>query len=230
MEAKALSREEKLRLLADSVRAYKDFPSPGILFRDICPVLKDPKAFTAMIDLFEEHLKKSVPDVSLIVGIDARGFLFGPILAHRLGIGFVLVRKKGKLPGLIESVAYNLEYGKPGAHGCEWQRIAGWWMAWARHTGVAVSHRRPGRGRGDLPVTGACGWGRSPPKDTWRRYSWRALQWDIAESMVNSMYRQVSCCRDISRGGVEPCACCDCSFRLCVPACCSPWCFIARCE
>ncbi|XP_064414435.1 adenine phosphoribosyltransferase-like isoform X2 [Latimeria chalumnae] len=112
MEAKALSREEKLRLLADSVRAYKDFPSPGILFRDICPVLKDPKAFTAMIDLFEEHLKKSVPDVSLIVGIDARGFLFGPILAHRLGIGFVLVRKKGKLPGLIESVAYNLEYGK----------------------------------------------------------------------------------------------------------------------
>nr|XP_014339401.1 PREDICTED: adenine phosphoribosyltransferase-like [Latimeria chalumnae] len=79
---------------------------------DICPVLKDPKAFSAMIDLFEEHLKKSVPDVSLIVDIDARGFLFGPVLAHRLGIGFVLVRKKGKLPGLIESVAYNLEYGK----------------------------------------------------------------------------------------------------------------------
>nr|XP_006014241.1 PREDICTED: adenine phosphoribosyltransferase-like [Latimeria chalumnae] len=79
---------------------------------DICPVLKDPKAFSAMIDLFEEHLKKSVPDVSLIVGIDARGSLFGPVLAHRLGIGFILVRRKGKLPGLIESVAYNLEYGK----------------------------------------------------------------------------------------------------------------------
>ncbi|XP_064414313.1 adenine phosphoribosyltransferase-like, partial [Latimeria chalumnae] len=66
----------------------------------------------SLIDLFEEHLKKSVPDVSLIVDIDAGGFLFGPVLAHRLGIGFVVVRKKGKLPGLTESVAYNLEYDK----------------------------------------------------------------------------------------------------------------------
>nr|XP_014339904.1 PREDICTED: adenine phosphoribosyltransferase-like [Latimeria chalumnae] len=101
MEAKALSREEKLRLLADSVRAYKDFPSPGILFRDICPVLKDPKAFTAMIDLFEEHLKKSVPDVSLIVGKCPR------VSCHWGYLGVLRVTRvsvlKGHLIGAVRS-------------------------------------------------------------------------------------------------------------------------------
>ncbi|XP_064416786.1 protein transport protein Sec24B isoform X2 [Latimeria chalumnae] len=81
-----------------------------------------------------------------------------------------------------DSLLVNLHESKePGAQGCEWQRIAGWWLAWARHPGVAVSRRRR---RGDLTVAGACGRGRSPPKDTWRRFSWRALQWDIAESML----------------------------------------------
>ncbi|KAL4613577.1 adenine phosphoribosyltransferase-like [Arapaima gigas] len=106
------SKQEKLDLVARRVRAFQDFPKKGIFFRDICPVLKDPEALTATIDLFEEHVKQTCPDVDLIVGVDARGFLFGPLLSQRLGIGFVLVRKKGKLPGPTVSVSYSLEYGE----------------------------------------------------------------------------------------------------------------------
>ncbi|XP_071370286.1 adenine phosphoribosyltransferase, partial [Centroberyx affinis] len=106
------SSEEKLQLVSRHIKAFPDFPKKGILFRDICPILKDPAALTAVIDLFEEHVRKNHPQVDLIVGLDARGFLFGPLLAQRLGVGFILVRKKGKLPGPTVSVAYDLEYGK----------------------------------------------------------------------------------------------------------------------
>ncbi|CAJ1066536.1 adenine phosphoribosyltransferase [Xyrichtys novacula] len=106
------SPESKLQLVQRHIRAFPDFPKKGILFRDICPLLKDPAALTAVIDLFEEQVRKNYQQVDLIVGLDARGFLFGPLLAQRLGIGFVLVRKKGKLPGTTVSVAYELEYGK----------------------------------------------------------------------------------------------------------------------
>ncbi|XP_036837663.1 adenine phosphoribosyltransferase-like [Oncorhynchus mykiss] len=75
---------------------FPDFPSKLILFRDICPILKNPGALTTVIDLFEER----------------EGFLFGSLLAQRLGVGFVLVRKMGKLPGPTLSVAHNLEYGE----------------------------------------------------------------------------------------------------------------------
>lgn len=108
----AARSESNLQLVHGNIRAFPDFPKKGILFRDICPLLKNPKALTAVIDLFEEHVRKNYPEVELIVGLDARGFLFGPLLAQRLGIGFVLVRKKGKLPGTTVSVAYDLEYGK----------------------------------------------------------------------------------------------------------------------
>ncbi|XP_038593167.1 adenine phosphoribosyltransferase [Micropterus salmoides] len=104
--------ESKRQLVQRHIRAFPDFPKKGIVFRDICPILKDPAALTAVIDLFEEHVTKNHPQVDLIVGLDARGFLFGPLLAQRLGVGFVLVRKKGKLPGTTVSVAYDLEYGK----------------------------------------------------------------------------------------------------------------------
>ncbi|XP_030649821.1 adenine phosphoribosyltransferase [Chanos chanos] len=106
------TKAEKLELINKRIRAFPDFPVKGILFRDICPILKDPKALTAVIDLFEEHVRQTCPQIELIVGLDARGFLFGPLLAQRLGIGFVLVRKKGKLPGPTVSVSYALEYGK----------------------------------------------------------------------------------------------------------------------
>ncbi|XP_041803452.1 adenine phosphoribosyltransferase [Chelmon rostratus] len=104
--------EAKLRQVLTHIRAFPDFPKKGILFRDICPILKDPASLTAVIDLFEEHVRKNHQQVDLIVGLDARGFLFGPLLAQRLGIGFVLIRKKGKLPGNTVSVVYDLEYGK----------------------------------------------------------------------------------------------------------------------
>ncbi|XP_034040685.1 adenine phosphoribosyltransferase [Thalassophryne amazonica] len=102
----------KLRLVSGLIRSFEDFPTKGVVFRDISPVLRDPAALTAVIDLFEEHVKKKHKQVDLIVGIDARGFLFGPLLAQRLNVGFAPVRKKGKLPGPTVSVAYSLEYGK----------------------------------------------------------------------------------------------------------------------
>ncbi|XP_075693250.1 adenine phosphoribosyltransferase [Rhinoderma darwinii] len=107
-----MSREDKLAVLRGSVREFPDYPSPGICFRDITPILKDPAAFSAAIDLFEIYLRENFPKIDLIAGLDSRGFLFGPSLAQRLGIGFVLIRKKGKLPGPTESVSYSLEYGK----------------------------------------------------------------------------------------------------------------------
>ncbi|XP_063058488.1 adenine phosphoribosyltransferase-like isoform X1 [Engraulis encrasicolus] len=106
------SREDKLKRIRESIRTFPDFPIKGIMFRDICPLLKDPKALAAVIDLFEEYVRENHKDVEVIVGMDARGFLFGPLLAQRLGIGFALVRKRGKLPGPTVSVAYDLDYGK----------------------------------------------------------------------------------------------------------------------
>ncbi|XP_019959085.1 adenine phosphoribosyltransferase [Paralichthys olivaceus] len=108
----AESSETKLQLVYTLIRAFPDFPKKGILFRDICPLLKDPAALTAVIDLFEEHVRNNYKHVDLIVGLDARGFLFGPLLAQRLGVGFVPIRKTGKLPGTTTSVSYDLEYGK----------------------------------------------------------------------------------------------------------------------
>ncbi|XP_053305120.1 adenine phosphoribosyltransferase [Spea bombifrons] len=107
-----MNDQEKLQLLRDAVRAFPDFPSPGIVFRDISPVCKDPGAFRAAIDLFESHLRANYPKIDAIAGLDSRGFLFGPSLAQRFGVGFVMIRKKGKLPGPTESVSYSLEYGK----------------------------------------------------------------------------------------------------------------------
>ncbi|XP_038224169.1 adenine phosphoribosyltransferase isoform X1 [Dermochelys coriacea] len=100
------------RLLEERVRAFPDFPSPGVLFRDITPLLKDPIAFRTVVDLLEAHLKARYPQIDFIAGLDSRGFLFGPVLAQRLGIGCVLIRKKGKLPGPTQSVSYTLEYGQ----------------------------------------------------------------------------------------------------------------------
>nr|XP_033799579.1 adenine phosphoribosyltransferase [Geotrypetes seraphini] len=106
------SSEQKLQLVRERIRAFSDFPSPGVCFRDISPLLKDPAAFCAAIDLMEDHLRKTYSQIDVIAGLDSRGFLFGPALAQRLGIGFILIRKKGKLPGATESVSYSLEYGK----------------------------------------------------------------------------------------------------------------------
>src|SRR6266436_703373 len=98
---------EKLRA---AVRDVADFPKKGIVFKDITPVLNDPVLFRASIDLFLERCRGIKFDK--IVGIDARGFLFGSTVAYELGVGFVPIRKRGKLPYKTEIAKYSLEYGE----------------------------------------------------------------------------------------------------------------------
>jgi adenine phosphoribosyltransferase len=91
------------------IRAIPDFPIPGILFRDITPLLADRAGFKATIDLFVEQYKNA--RVEAVVGIEARGYMLGAPVAYALGAGFVPVRKPGKLPGEKFSEEYALEYG-----------------------------------------------------------------------------------------------------------------------
>jgi adenine phosphoribosyltransferase len=97
------------RLLA-TVRDVPDFPKPGIVFKDITPVLADGALFRESIQLFAQKLAGT--GVRKIAGIDARGFIFAAAVAYDLGIGFVPIRKKGKLPWTTQSAAYQLEYGE----------------------------------------------------------------------------------------------------------------------
>jgi adenine phosphoribosyltransferase len=91
------------------IREIPDFPKPGILFYDITTLLKDKTGLATLIDaLAEYYLEKKI---DLVVGIEARGFIFGPALAYRLNAGFVPVRKPKKLPGETHKVTYQLEYG-----------------------------------------------------------------------------------------------------------------------
>lgn len=92
-----------------NVRDVPDFPKPGILFRDITPILANGQLFRLAVTIFAERYQRK--SVDKIVAIDARGFIFGSALAHFLGIGLVLVRKKGKLPSNSYSADYDLEYG-----------------------------------------------------------------------------------------------------------------------
>jgi adenine phosphoribosyltransferase len=95
--------------LKDFIRDVPDFPEPGILFRDVTPLLKSPPAFRATIERLCEYVRSREPDV--IVGIESRGFIFGTPIAAELGLPFVPVRKPGKLPAARMSVEYSLEYG-----------------------------------------------------------------------------------------------------------------------
>ena len=94
--------------LKSKIRAVPNFPKPGIMFRDITTLFKDPHGFSRMIDLLVERYKDNKPDV--VAGIEARGFIIGSALAHRLGLGFIAIRKKGKLPADIEFEEYGTEY------------------------------------------------------------------------------------------------------------------------
>jgi len=92
------------------MRDVPDFPKPGILFKDITPILADGTLFKLSIEAFLESTRPL--GIDKVVGIDARGFLFGAAVAYELGVGFVPVRKKGKLPYKCQSAAYTLEYGE----------------------------------------------------------------------------------------------------------------------
>jgi len=100
----------QIHKLYKAVRDIPDFPNPGILFKDITPILASGELFGLAIDLFAEACAGK--KIHKIVGIDARGFLFGAATARELGLGFVPIRKKGKLPYKTESAAYQLEYGE----------------------------------------------------------------------------------------------------------------------
>src|SRR5438477_12012249 len=101
---------EMLERLQIRVRDFPDFPKKGIIFKDITPILQDGILFRASIDLFLEQCRGK--QIDKVVGIDARGFLFGSAVAYELGIGFVPLRKKGRLPYKTESAKYSLEYGE----------------------------------------------------------------------------------------------------------------------
>ena len=105
---KILDEKDK-KILLDSIRNVPDFPKPGIVFKDITTLLNNPEAFKLLMDHLEDRYKEF--DLDYIVGLDARGFIFGSILADRLNIGFVPVRKKGKLPSATICEKYELEYG-----------------------------------------------------------------------------------------------------------------------
>ncbi|MFZ4629192.1 MAG: adenine phosphoribosyltransferase [Blastocatellia bacterium] len=92
------------------IREIPDFPKPGILFYDITTLLKDATGLRAVIDRMTSHFHGQKVDA--VLGIEARGFIFGPALAYHLGAGFVPVRKPKKLPAEVESWSYDLEYGK----------------------------------------------------------------------------------------------------------------------
>jgi adenine phosphoribosyltransferase len=95
--------------LASSIRDIADFPKPGILFKDITTLLKDGQSLRAAIDGLDEKIGKRAVDV--VVGMESRGFIFGAPIAYKRGVGFVPVRKLGKLPADVVSVEYDLEYG-----------------------------------------------------------------------------------------------------------------------
>ncbi|CAM3802628.1 adenine phosphoribosyltransferase [Arcobacter cloacae] len=107
-ENKILDENSK-KILFDAIRSINDFPKPGIVFKDITTLLNNKEAF----ELLMQHLEDRYNSYNLdyIAGIDSRGFIFGAALASRLGVGFVPVRKKGKLPSTTVCEKYELEYG-----------------------------------------------------------------------------------------------------------------------
>ena len=99
-----------IRRVAAALRDVPDFPKPGILFKDIMPILQRPELFKAVVDIFAKRHRDNKPD--MVVGIDARGFILAGAVAYKLGAGFVAIRKKGKLPFKTVDMSYDLEYGK----------------------------------------------------------------------------------------------------------------------
>ena len=104
------AREDQLSARIKSlIRAVPDFPIPGIRFRDVMGLVEDADGFRAATAALADRFRDAAPEV--VVGIEARGFIFGVPVAQELGVGFVAVRKAGKLPGEVRSVDYALEYG-----------------------------------------------------------------------------------------------------------------------
>ncbi|MBI3285356.1 MAG: adenine phosphoribosyltransferase [Burkholderiales bacterium] len=95
--------------IKEHIRTVADWPQPGVMFRDITPLLQNPKTFRVLIDMFVHRYMDAKLD--LVAGLDARGFIIGSVVAYELNLGFVPIRKKGKLPFKTVSEEYELEYG-----------------------------------------------------------------------------------------------------------------------
>ncbi|KAK9054293.1 hypothetical protein SSX86_025371 [Deinandra increscens subsp. villosa] len=102
-------KDDRISRITSAIRVIPDFPKPGILFQDITTLLLDPVAFKDTIDLFVERYKDK--EISVVAGVEARGFIFGPPIALAIGAKFVPMRKPNKLPGAVISEEYSLEYG-----------------------------------------------------------------------------------------------------------------------
>lgn len=108
---KTVSNEDSA-YLASLIRTVPGFPNPNIIFRDFLPIFADAKGSRILIDSLIDALPVPVDSIDIIAGLEARGFLFGPLLAERLGKGFLAVRKAGKLPPPVITESYMLEYGQ----------------------------------------------------------------------------------------------------------------------
>jgi len=97
--------------LKSHMRTVPDWPAPGVQFRDITPLLQDPRVFRVLIDAFVHRYMAAGMRPDVVAGLDARGFILGAVIAYELGLGFVPIRKKGKLPFTTVEETYELEYG-----------------------------------------------------------------------------------------------------------------------
>jgi adenine phosphoribosyltransferase len=105
-----ISQEERVKILSQTLKFFKDHPKPGVNFCDIMPIFADPVALHHVIDAFETMLHGV--EFDKVVGLESRGFLFGVALAYKMNKPFVPIRKPGKLCGEVVRVSYDLEYGK----------------------------------------------------------------------------------------------------------------------
>ena len=97
--------------LRDHIRTVPDWPAPGVQFRDITPLLQDPKVFRVLTDAFVQRYMDPALRPDVVAGLDARGFILGAVIAHELNVGFIPIRKKGKMPFTTVEETYELEYG-----------------------------------------------------------------------------------------------------------------------
>lgn len=105
-----MENKSDLEIVRAHIGTYPDFPKPGILFRDMCPIFQSPQATAALENLLISHVK-SLSGVNAIVALESRGFLLAPLISSKLGLPLVPIRKKGKLPGKTRKVEFSLEYG-----------------------------------------------------------------------------------------------------------------------
>lgn len=105
----AMKHDTTIETIKSAIRDIPDFPKPGIIFKDITTVLRDPKLLRQVVDIMADRLVDK--NIQYVAGIESRGFILGTPLAYKLGAGFVPIRKSGKLPGLVERHEYDLEYG-----------------------------------------------------------------------------------------------------------------------